>query len=128
MSDFEAWWATEPFGFDHPDTKAGIKELLDNRDNKIQSLEAEIERLKYELNTGAELVKGLECELGELKNHIASLQQLYIDSKRINDALEKKLEVAVFLFNEIADSDLIASNLKSMAKRAANQLERKNDD
>lgn len=26
---FNFWWSTEPFGYDHPETKDGIKQLMD---------------------------------------------------------------------------------------------------
>ena len=39
MKDLEAWWATEPFGFDNTDTYAGIKTLIETRKEKIDKLE-----------------------------------------------------------------------------------------
>jgi len=38
MKDFEDWWATEPFGFDNPDTYNGIRDLLLKRENEIERL------------------------------------------------------------------------------------------
>ena len=35
MSELDKWWATEPFGFDNPDTYNGIKKLLKNRTKDI---------------------------------------------------------------------------------------------
>lgn len=40
--DFEKWWESEPFGFDHPDTKMGILELLKVRDERIKELEKKL--------------------------------------------------------------------------------------
>jgi len=42
MSDFETWWSTEPFGYDHPETKEGIRKLLQTRDVRIKELEAQL--------------------------------------------------------------------------------------
>jgi hypothetical protein len=36
--DFEKWWAKEPFGFDHPDTKKGIESLLNSRNDRITEI------------------------------------------------------------------------------------------
>jgi hypothetical protein len=47
-----------------------------------------------------------------------------LQAKRIKE-LEDALNVAVFRFDEIAESDLIATNLKIMAKHASGELERK---
>jgi hypothetical protein len=42
MKDFEKWWESEPFGFDHPDTKEGILKLLKVRDERIKELEKKL--------------------------------------------------------------------------------------
>ena len=39
-----------------------------------------------------------------------------------NQDLERRVEVLLFRLQEIADSDLIASNLKSMAKHAIKEF------
>ena len=42
----DEWWATEPFGFDHPDTYHGIEDVV----NKILvKREAENKRLRHDL-------------------------------------------------------------------------------
>lgn len=55
--DLEEWWATEPFGFDHPDTKNGIQILLDKKQSKISALEARLDDLEN-------ILKDLQSECG----------------------------------------------------------------
>lgn len=51
FSMLEKWWKTEPFGFDHPDTKNGILKLME------QSFDA---GLAYERKRSAALVGALK--------------------------------------------------------------------
>jgi hypothetical protein len=44
LEDFEKWWESEPFGFDHPDTKMGILELLKVRDERIKELDSRLDK------------------------------------------------------------------------------------
>jgi proteasome assembly chaperone (PAC2) family protein len=85
MKDFEEWWATEPFGFDHPDTKAGIKKLLQVRDEQIQALESKFDKAEKEVDRAIRMIShhifavggknvgslhsALKILKGELNNH-----------------------------------------------------------
>ena len=41
--ELDKWWATEPFGWDHPDTYNSIKELI--KSERVRTLEEIIEML-----------------------------------------------------------------------------------
>lgn len=51
-SKLEQWWQTEPFGFDHPDTKADILRLM-----KWAATESEVVK---ELESALEQIGGCE--------------------------------------------------------------------
>ena len=62
----------------------------------------------------------------DLLEHQVKEYQIFMREQTAKiEELEEKLKVAVFLFDEIADSDLIASNLKIMARNASNQIKAK---
>ena len=73
FKDLEEWWATEPFGFDHPDTKAGIEALLESREKKIEELTKIAESFK-EAYSG--LSTALISDREEYRREIKRLKKL----------------------------------------------------
>lgn len=60
MKSLDDFWNTEPFGYDHPDTYNGIKELIEER-------EVEILLLKNKLNAALARITQLEADMKERK-------------------------------------------------------------
>lgn len=62
MIDFKEWWATEPFGFDHPETKEGILNLLKTRDQKLSDCEKKLEIAVEALNEIRHISHSDQCD------------------------------------------------------------------
>lgn len=115
--DFEEWWKTEPFGFDHPETRKGIESLLDSRNDKIKDLEYQLDKQQEIYNQMIDSA-ARDCEkINDLKLTNATLMDSMTLTSRNNKSLkdsnewhcisrleiEKRLRIAVTTFEKILE-------------------------
>jgi hypothetical protein len=97
MNDFEEWWNTEHFGFDHPDTKDGIKKLLDS--HYAQGFKAAQDKYMPELDKQANELFIYEGRIKELESQLELFMRIADCWMKSYDEIKAKYEPDVLVIS-----------------------------